>query len=174
MGTTYSKPPGPIIIIHRSKILSGSQVQFITLFWRCVAPFSSHGKHQKFGAEKLISWAKPAHIDCFAINFTVKSYILSTGGDAVSGSEYVVMGLLRPRPLGCLPRKRPAEICSRMEYTRCLLKNWRYLNKTERSDRKIGEKKGWKVLGLKIRPSSSPAPTNPDLNLPLTSGSPLF
>ncbi len=31
-GTTNSKPPGPIIVIHKSEILSRSQVQFITLF----------------------------------------------------------------------------------------------------------------------------------------------
>ncbi len=31
-GTTNSKPPGSIIVIHQSEILSSSQVQFITLF----------------------------------------------------------------------------------------------------------------------------------------------
>jgi len=31
-GTTNSKPPGPIIVIDKSEILSRSQVQFITLF----------------------------------------------------------------------------------------------------------------------------------------------
>ncbi len=30
--TTNSKPPGPIIVINQSEILSSSQVQFITLF----------------------------------------------------------------------------------------------------------------------------------------------
>jgi hypothetical protein len=48
----------------------------------CVAPFTSHGKLHEFGAEKPISWAKPAHFDYFAINFTVWSHILCTGGDA--------------------------------------------------------------------------------------------
>jgi hypothetical protein len=33
MGTTNSKPPGPIIMIDQSEILSRSQVQFITLFF---------------------------------------------------------------------------------------------------------------------------------------------
>jgi hypothetical protein len=58
VGTTNSKPPGPIIIIDQSEILSHSQVQFITLFWEvdnCVAPFTSHGKVHEFGAEKPIS-----------------------------------------------------------------------------------------------------------------------
>jgi hypothetical protein len=34
VGTTNSKPPGPIIMVHQSEILSRSQVQFITLFFR--------------------------------------------------------------------------------------------------------------------------------------------
>ncbi len=34
MGTTNSKPPGPIIMIDQSEILSSSQVQFITLLLR--------------------------------------------------------------------------------------------------------------------------------------------
>jgi hypothetical protein len=33
MGITNSKPPGPIIMIDQSEILSRSQVQFITLFF---------------------------------------------------------------------------------------------------------------------------------------------
>ncbi len=33
MGTTNSKPPGPIITINQSEILSCSHVQFITLFF---------------------------------------------------------------------------------------------------------------------------------------------
>jgi hypothetical protein len=57
-GTTNSKPPGPIIVINQSKILSRSQVQFIHSFWEvhnCVAPSTSHGKLYEFGAEKPIS-----------------------------------------------------------------------------------------------------------------------
>ncbi len=50
----------------------------------CVAPFTSHGKLQEFGAEKPISWAKQAHFDFFIINFTAWSHILSTGGDGLS------------------------------------------------------------------------------------------
>jgi len=34
----------------------------------CVAPFTSHGKLHEFGAEKLISWAKPAQFDFSIIN----------------------------------------------------------------------------------------------------------
>ncbi len=49
-----------------------------------VGPFASHGKLHEFGAEKLISWAKLAHFDFLAINFTVWSHILSTDGDAVN------------------------------------------------------------------------------------------
>jgi len=56
-------------MIDQSEILRRSHVQFITLF---------------FGnAEKPISWAKPAHFDFFAINCTVCSHILSSGGDAL-------------------------------------------------------------------------------------------
>jgi hypothetical protein len=33
VGTTNSKPPGPIILINQSEILNSSQVQFITLFF---------------------------------------------------------------------------------------------------------------------------------------------
>jgi hypothetical protein len=49
----------------------------------CVAAFTSHGKLHEFGAEKPISWAKLAHFDVFAINFTVWSHILRSGGDAL-------------------------------------------------------------------------------------------
>jgi hypothetical protein len=55
----------------------------------CVAPFTSHSKLHKFGAEKPISRAKPAHFNFFAINFTVLSHILSTGGDALSKESSV-------------------------------------------------------------------------------------
>ncbi len=47
----------------------------------CVAPFTSRGKLHEFGAEKPISWGKPAHFDFFTINFTVWRHILSTSGD---------------------------------------------------------------------------------------------
>jgi hypothetical protein len=50
----------------------------------CVAPFTSHGNLHEFGAEKPISWPKMAHFDFFTINFTVRSHILSIGGDARS------------------------------------------------------------------------------------------
>jgi hypothetical protein len=36
-----------------------------------------------FGAEKPISWAKPAHFDFFTIHFTVWSHLRSTDGDAL-------------------------------------------------------------------------------------------
>jgi len=63
VGTTNSKPPGPIIMIDQSKILSRNRVQFITLFFGGAQPFTSHDKLHEFGAEKLISWAKPAQFD---------------------------------------------------------------------------------------------------------------
>jgi hypothetical protein len=58
MGTTNSKPPGPIITIDQSEILSRSQVQFIHSFLEvhnCVALLPSTAKLQEFGAEKPIS-----------------------------------------------------------------------------------------------------------------------
>jgi len=58
VGTTNSKPAGPIIMIDQSEILSRHQVQFITLFFggaQLFAPFTSHGKLHEFGAEKSIS-----------------------------------------------------------------------------------------------------------------------
>jgi hypothetical protein len=36
-----------------------------------VALLTSHRNLHEFGAEKPISWAKPAHYDFFTINFTV-------------------------------------------------------------------------------------------------------
>ncbi len=51
----------------------------------CVAPFTNHGKLDEFYAEKPISWAKPAHFDFVAINFTVCSHIQSAVGDALMG-----------------------------------------------------------------------------------------
>jgi hypothetical protein len=51
-----------------------------------VVSFTSLGKLHEFGAEKSISWAKPAHFDFFTINFTVWSHIPSTGGNALSTS----------------------------------------------------------------------------------------
>jgi len=45
-----------------------------------VVPFTSHGKLHEFGAEKPISWPKPAHFDLFTITFTVWRHILSTDG----------------------------------------------------------------------------------------------
>jgi hypothetical protein len=57
-GTTDSKPPGPIIVIDQSQILSHSQVQFITLLLgggQLCSAFTSHGKVYKFGAEKPVS-----------------------------------------------------------------------------------------------------------------------
>jgi len=80
---------------------------FYSFCWevpKCVAPFSSHNKLHEFGAEKPISWAKPAHFeffainctekpiswakpayfDVFAINCTIWSHMLSTVGDALT------------------------------------------------------------------------------------------
>ncbi len=83
--TTNSKPPWPIIVMDQSEILNRSQVQFITLLLGgaqlCCAFYQPRKQHE-FGAEKSISWDKPAHFDFFTINFTVWSHILSTVGNA--------------------------------------------------------------------------------------------
>jgi hypothetical protein len=54
-GTTYSKPPGPIIMIDQSEILSCPNLlhSFLEVH-KCVVPFSSHGKLHEFAAEKPI------------------------------------------------------------------------------------------------------------------------
>ncbi len=60
-------------------------------FWEvnnCVAPFTTHSKLHQLGAEKPISWDKPAHFDFFAINFTVWSHVLSTFGDVLRDLPY--------------------------------------------------------------------------------------
>ncbi len=49
-----------------------------------VAPFTSHSKLHEFGAEKPISWAKPAHFHFLTIHFIVWSHILSTSADALT------------------------------------------------------------------------------------------
>jgi hypothetical protein len=77
MGTTNNKPPGPIIMIDQSEILSRSQVQFITLFYGGVQlcyDFSlpRQAARIEFGAEKPISSAKPAHL-------TISQSILLSG-----------------------------------------------------------------------------------------------
>jgi hypothetical protein len=53
---------------------------YYTLFgWctNCIVLFTSHGKLHESGAEKPISWAKPAHFDFVVINFTIWSHILT-------------------------------------------------------------------------------------------------
>jgi hypothetical protein len=58
MGTTNSKPPGPIIMINQSEVLNRSHVQFITLFFggaQLCCAFTSHSKLHAFGAKKPIS-----------------------------------------------------------------------------------------------------------------------
>jgi hypothetical protein len=82
VGTINSKPPGRIITIHQSEILNRSQVQFSTLFSRGAQLCCAIYQPQQ-AARIAISWAKPAHFDFFAINLTVCSHILSTGGDAL-------------------------------------------------------------------------------------------
>jgi hypothetical protein len=49
----------------------------------CVVPFTNQGKLHQFGAVKPISSAKLAHFDFFALNFTIWSHILSSGGDSL-------------------------------------------------------------------------------------------
>jgi hypothetical protein len=41
----------------------------------CVGHFTSHGKLHEFGAEKQISWAKPAHFDFFTINLNFSNVV---------------------------------------------------------------------------------------------------
>jgi len=71
---------------NQKKILSRSQVQFITLCFGgaqlCCAIYQP-GQDAWIWCRKPKSWAKPAHFDFFALNCTVWSHILSTGGDAL-------------------------------------------------------------------------------------------
>jgi hypothetical protein len=87
-GTTNSKPPGPIIMIHQSEALRSSQVLFITLFCsgaqRCFGPFTSHGKLYNCAEPKRFCWAKPAYFDFSSSNFTVQYHLGTTAGDALS------------------------------------------------------------------------------------------
>jgi hypothetical protein len=71
-------------MIDQSEVLIRNSLHSFLEVHNCVAPFTSHGKLHAFGAEKPISSAKPAHFDCFAINFPVWNHILSTIGDALS------------------------------------------------------------------------------------------
>ncbi len=82
METINSKPPGRIIMIDQAEILNRSQVQFITLFFGGAQLCWAFYQPQQ-AARIPISWAKPAHFDFFAINLTVWSHTLSTGGDAL-------------------------------------------------------------------------------------------
>jgi hypothetical protein len=73
-------------MIDQLEILSLNQVQFITLVFGgaqlCWTWLSA--KLHEFGVGKPISWAKLAHFDFFAINFTVWTHILTTIGDALN------------------------------------------------------------------------------------------
>jgi hypothetical protein len=69
-------------MIDQAQILNRSQVQFITLFFGGAQLCWAFYQPQQ--APRIpISWAKPAHFDFFAINLTVWSHVLSTGGDAL-------------------------------------------------------------------------------------------
>ncbi len=81
---------GPIVIIDQSKILSHSQVQFITLLFGgahlCCA-FYQPRQAAPIWCRKTNWWDNPTHFDFFATNctvWTVWSHILSTGGDALT------------------------------------------------------------------------------------------
>jgi hypothetical protein len=75
VGTTNSKPPGPIIMHDQndqSEILSDSHVQFSTFFFRCTTVLrllQATGKLHEFGAEKPISGAKLARFDSLTDKF---------------------------------------------------------------------------------------------------------
>jgi hypothetical protein len=70
--TTYSKLPGPIIMIDQLEILSlrSNLLHSFLELHNSVAPFTSHSKVNKFGAENPISIAQLAHFDPLAINLT--------------------------------------------------------------------------------------------------------
>jgi len=58
VGTTKSKPPGPIIMIDESKIRISSQISFITLFsasTHLCCGFTSLSKLSKYAGEKPFS-----------------------------------------------------------------------------------------------------------------------
>jgi hypothetical protein len=97
-GSTNSKPPGPIIVIDQSEILSRSHVQFITLSLGgaqlCCAIYQPL-QAARIWCRKPISWAKPEHFNFFTINCSVWSHIPSTIGDAVSHfTSLVVVGFI--------------------------------------------------------------------------------
>ncbi len=112
MGTTNSKPPGPIIMINQSEILSRKQVQIITLVFGGAQLCCTLYQPQQAAwiwCRKSISWAKPAHFDFCTINFTVRIQILSTCGGALSRryskrskpkqAKPSIMGSYEPVPL---------------------------------------------------------------------------
>jgi hypothetical protein len=85
MGTTNSKPPGPIIMFSQSNTGSSSQIIFITLLssrWTLhsfASSFTSLSKLTTYAGAKLFSKAKPAYFD-FSSSYW---HIMSTGGDAL-------------------------------------------------------------------------------------------
>jgi hypothetical protein len=95
VGTTNSKPSGPIIMIGQSKTGISSQIISITLFCgRCTLLLrfvtSLRRKLTTFAGEKPISWAKPAYVHFSSSHFNVKGHILSTDGDALRWHNGVV------------------------------------------------------------------------------------
>ncbi len=109
MGTTNSKPPGPIIMINHSEILSCSQVQFITLFFlevhNYVASLPATASSTTLVQKNQFPDLKPAHFDFFAINFTICSHILCTGGDALTIFHVKYSNTWNPESRGCFERK---------------------------------------------------------------------
>jgi hypothetical protein len=105
VGTTNSKPP-PTNQKYWAAVRS-NLLHSILEVQNGVAPFTSRGKLHEFGAEKTISWAKPAHFDLFAIKFTLWSHILSTVGDAlrVQSSFRLVHALYFPNVPTIRPNK---------------------------------------------------------------------
>jgi len=100
VGTTNSKPPGPIIMINQSEILSRSQVQFITLFFEvhnCVAPLPTMAS--------CTNLVQKTNFDFFALNCTVWSHILCTCGDALTIFHFKYSNTWDPEIRGCLEQK---------------------------------------------------------------------
>jgi hypothetical protein len=85
-------------MIDQSEILSRSHVQFITLFFEgaqlCCA-FHRPLEAARIWCRKTNFLSLTGTFDFFAINFTVWSHILCTGGDAVTLVYRLVMVLVQ-------------------------------------------------------------------------------
>jgi hypothetical protein len=87
LGTTNSKPPGPIIMIDQSKIRITMRSYFLHSSLagaqRCCA-FNQPQQTEQTCRRKTISRAKPANFDFPSPDFNVQRHILSTSGDTLT------------------------------------------------------------------------------------------